>query len=258
MTLVTQGPVTEIRREDAPPRQSTEDPFKLVSEALEQGMSAVPGLPFCGGAIGYLGDDLARRLEKIPDLAADVENIPDMVVGIYDWAIIVDHQERRTCLVGRSDSRDLQKRWPHLVKTFSQIQTMGWRLGEFQSCCGDVGVSLDPRCLRAGPSSGFSTTSQEGDCYQVNLAVRFAAASRGNPWVAYQYLRTYNPAPFSAYLNYPRVQVLSSSPGALPEGDGGGWKPSRSRAPDPAPKMLSAMPGRCWNCGTASRTVPKT
>ena len=53
---------------------------------------------------------------------------------------------------------------------------------------------------------------QEGDCYQVNLAMRFSAACRGNPWVAYQHLRTFNPAPYSAYLNFPQVQVLSSSP----------------------------------------------
>ena len=51
-----------------------------------------------------------------------------------------------------------------------------------------------------------------GDCYQVNLAQRFAAPAKGDPWSAYCRLRELNPAPFSAYLKTPFGEVLSSSP----------------------------------------------
>jgi para-aminobenzoate synthetase component 1 len=51
-----------------------------------------------------------------------------------------------------------------------------------------------------------------GDCYQVNLAQRFAAPAEGDPWTSYCRLRQLNPAPFSAYLQTPFGQVLSSSP----------------------------------------------
>jgi para-aminobenzoate synthetase component 1 len=51
-----------------------------------------------------------------------------------------------------------------------------------------------------------------GDCYQVNLAQRFAAPAVGNPWAAYCHLRELNPAPFSAYLKTPFGEILSSSP----------------------------------------------
>jgi para-aminobenzoate synthetase component 1 len=51
-----------------------------------------------------------------------------------------------------------------------------------------------------------------GDCYQINLAQRFAAPATGDPWLAYQALRVLNPAPFAAYLNTPYGQVLSASP----------------------------------------------
>ena len=51
-----------------------------------------------------------------------------------------------------------------------------------------------------------------GDCYQINLAQRFAAPAAGDPWLAYQALRIINPAPYSAYLNTPHGQVLSASP----------------------------------------------
>ncbi|MEO7726326.1 MAG: aminodeoxychorismate synthase component I, partial [Burkholderiales bacterium] len=53
---------------------------------------------------------------------------------------------------------------------------------------------------------------QAGDCYQINLAQRFAAPATGDPWLAYQALRVINPAPYAAYLNTPHGQVLSASP----------------------------------------------
>ncbi len=209
-TLITRGLITELR-EAASVQLLPDDPFTLIHNALGDRRPGAPsGLPFCGGAIGYFGYDLARRLEKIPDIAANAEDTPDMVVGIYDWAVIVDHLDRRTYLVGQGNNPSLDKRWPHLVKSFSQIQTLGWRLGDFQ-ILDEVRTNLN-RSAYARAFEKIQRYIQEGDCYQVNLALRFSAHASGNPWVAYQYLRTYNPAPFSAYLNYPEVQILSSSP----------------------------------------------
>jgi para-aminobenzoate synthetase component 1 len=51
-----------------------------------------------------------------------------------------------------------------------------------------------------------------GDCYQVNLAHRFCAHSRDDPWTVYQRMRLENPSPYGAFLDYPFGQVLSSSP----------------------------------------------
>ncbi|SMF97143.1 para-aminobenzoate synthetase component 1 [Methylomagnum ishizawai] len=208
-TLVTRGALTEIRSGGSI-SLSPEDPFSLVRRALGEPAAAIPGLPFQGGAIGYFGYDLARRLERLPETALDADNIPEMVIGIYDWAVVVDHQERRTWLVGQGRGPALEQRWPHLVQAFSQIQTIGWQLDDF-ALHSDVVSNLD----RARYGRAFDRIQhyiREGDCYQVNLTQRFSAYCSGNPWSAYQLLRPYNPAPFSAYLNYPQVQVLSSSP----------------------------------------------
>lgn len=209
VTLVTRGGLTEIREGKAI-TLSPEDPFTLVQQALGETVAPLLGLPFCGGAIGYFGYDLARRLERLPEIAADAENIPEMVVGIYDWAVVVDHLERRTWLVGRRQRPGLDSRWPYLVKAFSQVQTIGWQSADF-GVLGDIRSNLD----RVGYGRAFDRIKhyiREGDCYQVNLAQRFSTYCSGNPWSAYQWLRHANPAPFSAYLNFPQVRVLSSSP----------------------------------------------
>ncbi|WP_373280410.1 hypothetical protein [Methylogaea oryzae] len=62
-TLTTRGKVTEIRSEGEI-RLSPEDPFHLVRAYLGETAQRQGGLPFCGGAIGYFGYDLARRLER--------------------------------------------------------------------------------------------------------------------------------------------------------------------------------------------------
>lgn len=46
----------------------------------------------------------------------------------------------------------------------------------------------------------------------MNLTQRFSATCEGNTWEAYEALRKINAAPFSAYLNFPDVKILSSSP----------------------------------------------
>jgi len=208
-TLITRGNLTEIRV-GGEITLSPEDPFKLVKQQLGETMPAVHQLPFCGGAIGYFGYDLARRLERLPEHATDEESIPDMVVGIYDWAVVVDHQARRSWLVGQGRDAATAKRWPHLVKSFSQIQTLGWQRSDFR-----VVSEVVANMARVDYGRAFQRIQHyihEGDCYQVNLAQRFSAYCHGSPWSAYETLRQINPAPFSAFLYYPQVQVLSSSP----------------------------------------------
>jgi para-aminobenzoate synthetase component 1 len=208
-TLITRGGMTEIR-DAGVIRLSPEDPFSLVRQALGEPAPGVPGLPFCGGAIGYFGYDLARRLEKLPSRAEDLENIPEMIVGIYDWAVVVDHGERRSWLIGFGRDPRTRLRWPHLISAFSRVQTIGWQQSDFL-----VHGAVIPHMGPDDYARAFTRIQhyiREGDCYQVNLAQRFSAYCQGSPWAAYQRLRQVNPAPFSAYLNFPQVQVLSSSP----------------------------------------------
>src|SRR5581483_12447390 len=92
LRLVTRGNLTELNGDTI--ELSREDPFELVGRALAIDASYRGGLPFCGGAIGYFGYVLARRIERLPARSRDAERIPDMAIGIYDWALVVDHAER--------------------------------------------------------------------------------------------------------------------------------------------------------------------
>jgi para-aminobenzoate synthetase component 1 len=204
-TLQTRGNITRIER-DGVVTESASDPFELLKQQLGTPIASVDGLPFNGGAIGYFAYDLARRIERLPAMADDAENLAEMAVGIYRWAVIVDHQRRQSWLV----SVDLPEReQQRLIAEFSSITTPA-EAAQFK-------VLEAPRANmdRAEYGTAFQRIKhylKEGDCYQINLTQRFKSPCQGEPWQAYQVLRQINAAPFSAYLNFPDAQVLSSSP----------------------------------------------
>ena len=203
-TLLTQGKQTTVSKAGTE-FVSEQDPFKLIKQQLPIQQS-FPEVPFNGGAIGYFAYDLGRNLETLPEIAQDAEHIPDMAVGIYQWAVVVDHKEEKSYLVGRANSAD---HWQALITQFSHYP-------EQQSEeCFKVTSEIHSNMTEESYGLAFATIKnylKEGDCYQVNLAQRFVASCQGNPWAAYCQLRQINSAPFSGYLNVPGVQVLSSSP----------------------------------------------
>jgi len=213
ITLTTTSENTLITRYDGEPELSSEDPFHLLQSILKSYQPHQKSdLPFCGGALGYFAYDLGRRLEIIPHQAQDAEHIPDMLIGIYDWAIVTDHQLQKCWLASYGLIPETHSKWNDLVTQFSGI-TQATQVEKF-NVVGELESNLD----RQQYQSAFDKIQHyihEGDCYQVNLAKRFEVQAEGEPWFAYQLLRKQNPAPFSAYFSTPNVTVLSSSPERL-------------------------------------------
>ncbi len=208
MTLTTQGDTTEIWQRDGI-THSNSDPFELVKQALKPYAANQSAYIFEGGAVGYFGYDLARRVERLPATAIDAEHIPQMMVGIYDWAVVVDHREKTTCLISHGFDAQTQQDWPSLCALFENPPTMTPKQAFEVHKEPTSNMSLEAY------ESAFNRIKRyivEGDCYQVNLAQRFSAPATGDAWQAYVQLRKISPAPFMAYMNLPQLQVLSASP----------------------------------------------
>ena len=126
--------------------------------------------------------------------------MPEMAVGIYDWAVVVDHLDKRSWLVGQGRCVDTHARWRELVARFSAPPAERARV-PFR-----ITAPLASNLTRDAYAAAFTRVLDyihAGDCYQINLAQRFAAPAAGDPWLAYQALRIINPAPYAAYLNTP-------------------------------------------------------
>jgi para-aminobenzoate synthetase component 1 len=210
--LVTNGDQTVIV-DGMGERSSKNDPFELLKETLSPYRIAKTELPFEGGAIGYFAYDLARRVEHLPSVSLDAENMPQMVVGIYDWALVVDHQLRRTYLVSHGMNGETEVDWPSLCAIFDG-PLMQATQADFK-----ISSALQSNMDYIQYGAAFNRVKQyihEGDCYQVNLAQRFSAHASGDAWTAYLALRDISPAPFMSYMNLgdaqSSLQVLSASP----------------------------------------------
>lgn len=208
-TLVTQGGRTEIRNGHAA-RHTTADSFALVREQLGGLAPSFPDIPFAGGALGYWSYDLARRYCQLPEAAHDAEHLPEMAIGIYDWAVIIDHQRRNARLVSRQRYAETAAVLPQVL---ARLTSSSGRKVDTQpfSVQGRIVTNLEQDAYR----NAFDVVQEylhEGDCYQVNLAQRYAAQATGDAYAAYLELRHLSPAPYSAFLDWPQVQILCASP----------------------------------------------
>lgn len=183
---------------------SDSDPFELLDQYQQQLLPATNGhsdLPFVGGALGYFSYDLGRRVEILPATSTRDIDAPDMAVGLYEWAIVVDHKLKTACVVGQN----IEVHWDWLSQQQAQPSveefslTTQWQSNMSEQSYADKFDSVQEYLL-------------SGDCYQINLAQRFNAKYQGSEWLAYEKLEQYNSAPFSGFIRLANSAIISVSP----------------------------------------------
>ncbi|KAA8678633.1 aminodeoxychorismate synthase component I [Vibrio gigantis] len=183
---------------------SESDPFELLDQYQQQLLPAIkdhPELPFVGGALGYFSYDLGRRVEALPSLAKRDIEAPEMAVGLYEWAIVVDHKLKKACVVGQN----IEAHWNWLSEQKDKSQTEEFRLT----------TPWQSNMSEQSYATKFDSVQEyllSGDCYQINLAQRFNAKYQGSEWLAYEKLEQYNSAPFSGFIRLADCAIISVSP----------------------------------------------
>jgi para-aminobenzoate synthetase component 1 len=184
------------------------DPFAWLRDELGEVVKPVDDVPFAGGALGYWGYDLARQMFSLPEVARDAEQLPLMAIGIYDWALLIDHQQQRARLVSHLRFPETSALLLVIRARLQQSPTLLPASFKVQGRVSSNFTRHSYECAYAQVQSYL----QAGDCYQINLAQRFSAKATGNAYSAYLQLRELSPAPYSAFLNLPDVQILCASP----------------------------------------------
>jgi len=158
--------------------------------------------------LGYWSYDLARRMMILPDIAQADDRLPDMAVGIYDWAVVLDHQQHSARLVSHRRFAETAEILPQILLRLQNLPPLPTDTFRVH---GQIASNFTPDSYAAA-FAAVQGYLQAGDCYQINLAQRFSARADGDAFGAYLALRGLSPAPYAAFLNFPYAQILCASP----------------------------------------------
>ena len=211
------------------PAGETGDPITHLAERMRALPGPpVPGLPrFTGGAVGFLGYDLVRSIERLSRGPEDTLDVPDAVVMIADSLVILDNVFGRAIIVanvevpsGASTAQRLQL----YDGAQERIDTLLARLGTSHQLAPlalqDNGRT--PRAESRYPRAAFERDVEKireyiaaGDVFQTVLSRRQVVKAPVDALRLYRYLRALNPAPYLFHLVLDDVTVVGSSPEVL-------------------------------------------
>ena len=207
LTLVDHGGRLSTGPAGEPPEVTSGNPMAKLRELLGERAVSPGDLPFGGGAIGFMGYDLAREFGELP-ARTGFGDWPDMAVGLYDWTVVLDHVRQRGYFVRQGrDPRD--QAWQSALRRLSAVSSV--EPVSLPASAMPVQTGLSPERY-AEAFDRIQAYIRDGDCYQVNFAQRFHARTDNDVWSLYQQMRHANPAPYGALLEYPFGEVLSASP----------------------------------------------
>jgi anthranilate synthase component I len=186
-----------------------------------------PGLPrFTGGAVGYMGYDCVRQLERLPSPFPPEES-PDSVWHFYRSVAAFDHVKHQLILIAQAfldEETDLQAELDdanHELDALERDLTGGAPLppGSLR-----MGAELPESFGRDAFHSAVDRAREhihEGDIFQVVLSRRRAFSIDGDPIQLYRALRQVNPSPYLFYLDAGDSVLIGSSPEVLVRAEAG-------------------------------------
>ena len=213
------------------PAGETEDPIDHLAERLRQLPAVeVPGLPrFTGGAVGYLGYDLVRTVERLPRPPADTLDLPDAVMMIADTMVILDNLFGRAIAVasvevpaGATASEQVRRYEAAEARLDELLARLGaphhlapLSLPGADAVTPVATVSRYPREAFERDVARVLDYIAAGDVFQTVLARRQEAPGAADALRLYRYLRALNPAPYLFYLALDDFTFVGSSPEVL-------------------------------------------
>jgi anthranilate synthase component 1 len=214
---------------DVPPGLPTEgDPLAVLGAAW-RAVSAprLPGLPpLTGGFVGYLGYDVVRRIERLPDKAVDELGLPELTMLLVTDLAAVDHHECTVVLIANALLRpgmsgvELDAAYADAVHRLDVMQAA--LATPAPPTVAVVGAPPPKEATSRTPAGEYQPAVEQaleavraGEVFQIQVGQRFVAETDADPLDVYRVLRILNPSPYMYFLRTVDVDIVGSSPEAL-------------------------------------------
>jgi anthranilate synthase component 1 len=190
--------------------------------------------PLHGGLVGYLGYDVVREVEHLPDVPADDQGYADAVLSVIGELAVFDHWRQHVTLIhsvvvpdGATED-DIDALYDGALDALERLADDGSQ--PLNEPLVEPPDSADPLPeVTQRMSDGLYADAVEvakehiraGDIFQVVLAKRFDLQLDADPFDLYRVLRQVNPSPYMYFVRQPGpsgpergggISIVGSSP----------------------------------------------
>ncbi|MFT4165629.1 MAG: anthranilate synthase component I [Microlunatus sp.] len=203
------------------------DPLQAVAETLERlHTPRDPALPpLTSGLVGYLGYDVVRRIERLPDGNPDDLGIPELAMLVVGDLVVLDHLDQQVWLIANAvnfDGSD-ERVDEAYADAVARVEALTAAIAQ-PTAPAPVAVSpateLTVRRQRTPEEfqAAVSTAVEEikaGEAFQIVVSQRFEVDTDADALDVYRMLRLTNPSPYMYLLRLDGFDIVGSSPEAL-------------------------------------------
>ncbi len=196
--------------------------------------------PMHGGIMGFLGYDVIREVEYLPDVPEDDHGLPDAIMSVIGSLAAFDHWRQRIYMIESVPTHGLsnQQLDDAYDAASARVHISVDRLSQPLPYVPVEPPTKDdelPALKSSMPDGMYQRAVDvakeyilEGDIFQVVLAQRYDIELEADPFDVYRVLRQVNPSPYMYFLRHPEITIVGSSPRA----DGAAARPQGDQPPD--------------------------
>lgn len=228
----------EVIHGNAPPIPLTgSGPAQLKSLLAQNPLQMPPDLPpLAMGFYGFLGFDLIRDVEDLPDDRPNTLNLPVAKLFRPAQIMVFDNVRDEIVLVkavfpnaGLSPESAHEAAVATLKDTLHHIITKRLSPEETEALLAGQDAMPPPETITSSMTKDAFFQSvlvakeaiAAGDCFQIVLSQRFSRPFDGDPFSYYRRLRRLNPSPYLFFLDMQHLVLVGSSPETLVKVDDG-------------------------------------
>ncbi|GAA2225426.1 anthranilate synthase component I [Kitasatospora cystarginea] len=215
---------------------TTGDPLEVLRAALaalHTPRGADDGLPpLTGGLVGYLGYDVVRRLEKLPDRTPDDLELPELTMLLATDLAVLDHWDGSVVLIANAVNHNdlasgVDEAYTDAVARLDAMEA-DLRKPVDSGLAIFTPTAVDAHSPFGGEPYGRAVEEikeriRAGEAFQVVVSQRFETPCPASALDVYRVLRTTNPSPYMYLFRFPGpdgteqggFDVVGSSPEAL-------------------------------------------
>ena len=193
--------------------QPLTDMRRFIDACRADGLEGLP--PMAAGAFGYVGYDMIRHMEAMPDAPPDPNGVPEAMLMRPSVVLIFDGVRQEIILAApeRGGADEAGRRLDEIEARLDQPMPAARPTSAPVDVVNFTSNVTRERYLEmVGRARDYI---RAGDIFQVVPSQRFSAVFSRSPFAFYRSLRRLNPSPFMFYVNFGSFQISGSSPEIL-------------------------------------------